>query len=628
MESATWTINELEIKEGFLNGLRLDLHPGLTCIIGPRGSGKSTLASALRYAISGLDNASKQRLDLFKANLGRSVVSLQASRADGSHYSVRREGRNPAILTMADGRALPSVDLDRGTFLPLDAYSAGEIEDIANEELGPRRRVLLDQLKLSEHRVVMDRMAASKRDLDANADELRALDRQIHTTLEERQGLADANDKMKALPPQPKAGPQVEPFQVAARQDQQNRVEAAAARTDAEALERLTARTADLLADLRKTLAVTGEEPTSTNRDLLEKRSLIRAKLLAAGERDLASLKKQLEDATGDLTQLADEFSARHLQQAAEYAKLRETNEEAGKAAKERAEVEQAVLRFEAIGAILEQLNKQREELIGKRKSLRAAYIKLCDELSELRSSVASELQLEAGTRVRISVRRSADRTEYLLKLAEGLKGAGVTRHENIIEAVSRLRPDELAQLITARQYDEFESATKLEPDRARRVLDSFRATIDPFELETMRPDDMVSIQLNVGGRDNEILKDASKLSQGQKCTALLPLLLARRSVPLIIDQPEDNLDNHFIYETVVQTVARLKAKRQMVFVTHNANIPVLAEADLIVVLGSDGSVGRVEKLGNLDECRGEIIDLLEGGEEAFELRRRRYERD
>jgi ABC-type protease/lipase transport system fused ATPase/permease subunit len=93
----------------------------------------------------------------------------------------------------------------------------------------------------------------------------------------------------------------------------------------------------------------------------------------------------------------------------------------------------------------------------------------------------------------------------------------------------------------------------------------------------------------------------------------------------LIIDQPEDNLDNHFIFETVVNALQRLKRRRQMIFITHNANIPVLAEADLVLVMNSDGRVGFVETSGTVDECRDQIIDLLEGGREAFELRSKRY---
>src|SRR5207249_9006076 len=118
---------------------------------------------------------------------------------------------------------------------------------------------------------------------------------------------------------------------------------------------------------------------------------------------------------------------------------------------------------------------------------------------------------------------------------------------------------------------------------------------------------------------------DAAELTRGQKCTSLLPLLLARTRNPLVIDQPEDNLDNHFIYETVVESIQRLKKKRQMIFITHNANIPVLAEADLVIVMNSDGKIGFVEKSGTVDECREQIIDLLEGGREAFELRSKRY---
>jgi ABC-type bacteriocin/lantibiotic exporter with double-glycine peptidase domain len=77
----------------------------------------------------------------------------------------------------------------------------------------------------------------------------------------------------------------------------------------------------------------------------------------------------------------------------------------------------------------------------------------------------------------------------------------------------------------------------------------------------------------------------------------------------------------------VVESIQRLKNRRQMIFITHNANIPVLAEADLIVVMGSDGRTGYIEKQGSLDECQQEIIDLLEGGPEAFEKRRQRYAR-
>jgi energy-coupling factor transporter ATP-binding protein EcfA2 len=119
-----WTIEQLEINGGFLPGLKLALPRGLTCIIGPRGSGKSTLAEALRFAMKGITGASKSRLDLLQANLGGTgSVSLVAKTAAGITYTIRRAHRQPPVLLSSDGRTVPDVNLDRGTFLPLDAYS-------------------------------------------------------------------------------------------------------------------------------------------------------------------------------------------------------------------------------------------------------------------------------------------------------------------------------------------------------------------------------------------------------------------------------------------------------------------------------------------------------------------------
>src|SRR5258708_4282975 len=99
-----WYLGRVEIKGGFLLEVELCLPVGLTCIIGPRGSGKSTLAEALRFGMSGIDNSSKSRSDLYRANLVKSVITLRTVPSpDGKSYVIRREGRQPAILTMADG---------------------------------------------------------------------------------------------------------------------------------------------------------------------------------------------------------------------------------------------------------------------------------------------------------------------------------------------------------------------------------------------------------------------------------------------------------------------------------------------------------------------------------------------
>lgn len=129
------------------------------------------------------------------------------------------------------------------------------------------------------------------------------------------------------------------------------------------------------------------------------------------------------------------------------------------------------------------------------------------------------------------------------------------------------------------------------------------------------------TIELN----DNGTYKPTDRLSTGQKCNAILPILLLDSDRPLIIDQPEDNLDNGCIHDTIVASIQAVKGRRQLVFATHNPNIPVLGDAEAMLVMKSDGANGSVQRTGNVDECKKEIIDLLEGGKEAFEQRMTRY---
>jgi len=127
-----------------------------------------------------------------------------------------------------------------------------------------------------------------------------------------------------------------------------------------------------------------------------------------------------------------------------------------------------------------------------------------------------------------------------------------------------------------------------------------------------------------------QVLED---LSTGQKATAVLLLLLLESDAPLIVDQPEDDLDNRFITEGVVPRMREEKQRRQFVFSTHNANIPVLGDAELIVGLSASGEADRgkarisSEHMGSIDTApvRELVEEILEGGKDAFEMRRRKY---
>lgn len=139
-------------------------------------------------------------------------------------------------------------------------------------------------------------------------------------------------------------------------------------------------------------------------------------------------------------------------------------------------------------------------------------------------------------------------------------------------------------------------------------------------ELLTFRVDDKFTIKYN-----DKPLKDHSL---GQRATALILFLLAQKETDiLIIDQPEDDLDNQTIYEDVIKEVKSLKGKMQFVFATHNANIPVLGDSEKIISCKYTESKIDVHD-GTIDNpsIQKEIVTIMEGGEEAFNRRKNIYE--
>jgi energy-coupling factor transporter ATP-binding protein EcfA2 len=618
-----WLVEKIEISGGFLPGLSVNIPRGLTCIIGPRGSGKSTLAEALRFAVCGTSGAPKHCVDLIQANLaGGALVTITALAEGSSRYTIRRGLKQQPVLT-SDGRTINTVDLDRGTFLPLDAYSSLEIEAIADEVLGQKRRNLLDELCSERMRTIHLSLAESARALDANADRIRTAQRTIQDLTEQTEELGDVRAQLGALPPsehEPTAD-----FVRLSRQQQLNQREIAKLdsadrdlRTVAQTLDQLRR---EAQAAFKARLA----EQQSANGETLRRYDDLLATSLRVVEEHVSAISGQIREAQGTVAQARQSLAQAHTSHGSELARLAALNQAASEHARERATLEQQVAKLQALEEQRSEQNAELKTVLERRKSLKSTHILMRDQISTMREEVASELQREAGERVRIRIMRNADDLAYQQMLVDGLRGARVRNHEEIITTLMELRPEQLAQLIQANDFDSFGELTGFGNERSRKILDAFRESVDPLALEVIAIEDRIGIELNVSSAGKPNFKDASDLSRGQKCTALLPILLARRDSPLIIDQPEDNLDNHFIFETVVNAVQRLKRRRQMIFITHNANIPVLAEADLVLVMNSDGRVGVVEKSGTVDECREQIIDLLEGGREAFELRSKRY---
>jgi DNA repair exonuclease SbcCD ATPase subunit len=619
-----WVVEKIEISGGFLPGLSVNIPQGLTCIIGARGSGKSTLAESVRFALCGISAAPKNCADLVQANLaGGALVTLTALAEGSNRYTIKRGLKQNPVLLTSDGRAINTVDLDRGTFLPLDAYSSLEIEAIADEVLGDKRRNLLDELRSEQMRTIHLSLAESTRALETNADRIRTAQRTIEDLTEQMEELGDVRAGLNALAPSDRESST--DFVRLSRQQQLNQREIAKLDSTDRDLRTLGQTLEQLRKESQNVFAARLAEEQSTNADTLRRYDDLLRASLGPVEKHLSAINTKIRDAQGALAQARQDIGDIHTSHAGELARQTAANQAASEQARVRASLEQQVAKLEALEQQRAEVNAELKLLFERRKSLKADHILMRDRISTMRDEVASELQRESGERVRIRVMRNADHLAYQQMLVDGLKGARVRNQNEILAMLMQLRPEQLAQLIQSNDLDSFEELTHFGTERSRKILDSFRENVDPLSLEVTAIEDRIGIELNVATAGRQNFKDASDLSRGQKCTALLPILLARRDNPLIIDQPEDNLDNHFIFETVVNAVQRMKKRRQMIFITHNANIPVLAEADLVLVMNSDGRVGVIEKYGTVDECREQIIDLLEGGREAFDLRSKRY---
>lgn len=150
---------------------------------------------------------------------------------------------------------------------------------------------------------------------------------------------------------------------------------------------------------------------------------------------------------------------------------------------------------------------------------------------------------------------------------------------------------------------------------------------LTPEQIDRIRcwfPDDSLDVRYSI--KDGESFKPVEQGSPGQKTAALLAFILSYGNEPLMLDQPEDDLDNHLIYDLIVTQLREIKQKRQVLVVTHNANIVVNGDAENVIALDVRSGQTRIVTQGGLQEpsIRDEICRVMEGGIEAFDQRYKR----
>lgn len=190
----------------------------------------------------------------------------------------------------------------------------------------------------------------------------------------------------------------------------------------------------------------------------------------------------------------------------------------------------------------------------------------------------------------------------------------------SVWETVEAVRQDSLLLhiLLTVGFEDLHQSLfTHLDSDNVRPLWEDVRISrvSDGIDVQLLREDGTVAGSMS------------GALSEGQRNTVLLNLMLARGEGPIVIDQPEDELDSSFIYRTLVRDLRAAKSKRQLIVATHNANLPVNADAEQIYALEARDGRGKALSIGGLDRknVAQAVLDIMEGSEQAFKRRSEKY---
>lgn len=291
--------------------------------------------------------------------------------------------------------------------------------------------------------------------------------------------------------------------------------------------------------------------------------------------------------------------------------------------------LEQLTKRRAHIESILRDFKKYDEELrnlLNLRNNLKEKLKSIRHELFRIREEEISKINDALKNRLRIKVVFEGNRRYFKSSFSNLLTASGIQK-----DAISEIVDNENITIdgifisdVINEGIQKIREKFNLTEKMTERLLKHFQDKSKLFELETLFPDDMIIIELNVDG----IFLPINKLSPGQRATALLLLLfILKENTILILDQPEEDLDNRFIFEDVVKILRELKGKRQIIMATHNANIPVLGDSELIVVLDKKADHCVISDCGSIDKesIRENVKKIMEGGEEAFRRRAEKY---
>jgi predicted ATPase len=611
-------LKSIQANSGFLEQCKVEFSPELTCIIGARGTCKSTVVESVRFAF----DSDRERVTELTAHTGMitktlgpgSVQCVVEVTEDGqaTEYVIEREiGGPPRVLRDGTRDMLGNEILN-----DIEIYSQGSLQQIASIDMPHLRLQLIDRphrveilvirqkidKMVAELKILGSRLRSLRADFEKRRLEIRDIDQlraelgqaigsrpQLPPTLEEQHALFLQRQKV------------LEVLGEAHSIQQQTIADLAVAMQNGENLVALRAVAKEIPAGIETPLGILDQLDNAITSITSSQRNVSEVKLTEEAERIKAQFEKENEV----------------------YYQLRQQQQVLNESLKREDALRRRVSELEKIEREAKKIETEGIDAAARRRAVRAELATARDSIFERRVQEAEKINQEFGEVILLSVRRAAHSKPFVDRLSELLAGSRIRTQGNIAEELATsLSPSDLLDVIERGDAQRLAGLLSRDLGQITRVVTYLRDNPDLYDLEGELFEDSLEITMFDRGQP----KPVEQLSEGQRATALLPLILRESTCPLIVDQPEDDLDNSFIFDVLVRNVLRLKKERQLIFVTHNANIPVLGDAEAIVVMHMEKPTKAAPPVvGSLDERTEDILRLLEGGKEAFERREAQY---
>ena len=611
-------VHGVAITGGFLHQEMVHFSDNLNCLIGGRGTGKSTAIRAVAYAF-GLND------EFGDYDNCPDSVTVFCEDANGILYRyVRTRGGDIEVKAKEDGSI---------TDMPIDAFrieyfGQGELAKVAED---PLKRPDLFQEFLDRHTSLRDLIETEESlvtSLRENAGRLNPLESAFGQLAAKKKSLEEIEKKLKVAEEgnlRVVVGTQ---SKLASEKTVRESIVAIATEyTNGWSLSNILRNFDQLLVTAgictedevsKKTMSAIKTALLKNNADIKQKELELNTLLKSCAKelRNLAGkLKVTHQRISGEVaTKLAD-LKASGI--ATDIPGLELLLRQKTSVAKEIAAVEQ---RTEELKQCREQRMKLRAEL----KDIRA-------EMTTRRKSQLRGINANLGDTIKdytIFVRYddAGITTEFESFIQDKMHGTYL--QSNLIEDLcSRITPSELADLVLERNYKKIAATAKMSNEWSEKIVDKLCYWNILFDLQALakQPKPIITVRTkSTPPKEIPVLQ----LSDGQRHTILLTIaMLADSNVPLIIDQPEDDLDNAFIFSSIVTTLRAIKERRQVILVTHNANIAVLGDSELILPMFRENDCGKTKDRGSIDTdaTRLCVLNILEGGSDAFLRRKEMY---